>query len=302
YDPLSGVPGFKVEEGTPTSRALRALMYRVAFVPVLMAGAACAIVWASTHPRPSTAELDPASQGIYYEPVTFVGSDQIRLEGWLIPVIDAKKVLEDKDRVLWKQHPALVLVHDMGMRRDQLLPMIKPLHEAGYVVLAINLRGCGAQAGSGETFGLRESSDVRAAVDMLRRRPFVDPDRVGLIGAGTGANAALLAAQADSQIAVVIADHPICDSTELVQSHLLPPSPYLKWMGPLCKWTFEMSYGVRISDLEMTRFRQLFDAKPVLLVGTTGLYADPCDPTTTQQMVSFLASALPEENPLANAK
>ena len=32
------------------------------------------------------AEIDPATHGIYYEAVTFLGADQTRLDAWLVPV------------------------------------------------------------------------------------------------------------------------------------------------------------------------------------------------------------------------
>lgn len=295
YDPLSRIPGFRVEEGTPTSRFIRALLYRLAFVPVLVAGSACAFVWVSTHPRTATAELDPGSQNVYFEAVTVLSSDQTKIEGWLVPVIDAKTVLEEKDKVLWNKHAAVVLVHDIGQRRDQLLGLIRPLHDAGYVVLAVNLRGGGKRALMGETFGLHESADVRAAVEMLRRRPFVDPNKIVLIGYGTGATASLLAARADEQIAAVVADRPMRDGHDLVKSRLVPQVAWVNWMAPLCKWTFELSYGVDVDELQMSNFRKLFDTRPVLLIDAPGQYADPSDPRTADQMKSFLGAALSKD-------
>jgi acetyl esterase/lipase len=294
YDPISHIH-FRDELGTPASRFARAVMYRLAFVPVLVAAAACAFVWAATHPRPATAEVDPASQSIYYDPVTFVGPDELRLEGWLIPVIEAKTVLQEKERVLRKRYPAVVLAHDMGHRRQQMLPLIRPLHDAGYVVLALNLRGGGARAAAGETFGILEAGDIRAAVELLRKKPFVDPDRIAVVGCGTGATAALLAAEADPRIAAVVADKPIQDVAEVVNERLVPSTSWLKWIAPLCKWTFEISYGLDTEDVQLTNFKKLFTSRPVLMVESTSRYPDPSDPHTIDQVMTFLNAVLNRE-------
>jgi alpha-beta hydrolase superfamily lysophospholipase len=219
-----------------------------------------------------------------------------------VPVIDARTVLQDKDKVLWTKHAAIVLAHDIGQRRDQLLGLVKPLHDAGYVVLALNLRGGGKRAAAGETFGLHESADIRAAVEMLRRRPFVDPEKVAVIGYGTGATAALLAARADEQIAAVVADHPMRDGRELVKSRLLPRAAWVGWMAPLCKWTFELSYGVDVNELQISNFRKLFDTRPVLLIDAPGQYSDPSDPRTVAQLTTFLGSALSKDRAMAGIK
>jgi pimeloyl-ACP methyl ester carboxylesterase len=302
FDPLHRIKGFRAEEGTATSRFVRALMYRLAFVPVLIAAVSCAIVWVGTHPRSVVSEIDPAAQGIYYDPVTFVGADQTGIDGWLVPVLDAKTVLEEKEQALRKKHPAVVLLHDIGQRREQLLPLIKPLHDAGYVVLAINLRGGTTRAARGETFGLTESGDAKAAVELLRRRPFVDAKRIALVGCGTGATAALLAADADAQIAAVVADRPIHDEQELVKSRLLPKHVALRWLAPLCKWTFELSYGVNAEDLALSNFKKLFNSRPVLLIDDTTGYADPSDPKTIEQVKVFLGASLAKKDAVAGVE
>src|SRR5262249_29813903 len=144
------------------------------------------------------------SQGVYYDPVNFLSDDGARLEGWLVPVVDAKKVLEEKDQIIGKRYPAVVLVHDFAGSRQQLLPMVQPLHNAGFVVLAMNLRGTTQSAREAQTFGIKEAMDVKAAVDMLRRRLFVDPAKIAVVGIGTGANAAMIAGRNDPSIAALV--------------------------------------------------------------------------------------------------
>jgi alpha-beta hydrolase superfamily lysophospholipase len=268
-------------------------MYRLAFVPVIIAAGACAIVWQATHPRIITAEVDPASQGIYYDPVTFVSADQTRIEAWLIPTLDAKTVLELQNKALRATHPAVILVHDMGRRREQMLPLIKPLHDEGFVIVALNLRGGGVHTATGQTFGLSEAADVSAAVEMLRKRVFVDPKRIAIVGFGTGATASLLAAQNDPTVAAVVAERPIRNVAELIIERMMPKQRQLCWLAPLCKWTFEIAYSIDAEEVDLANFKKLLDTRKVLMVDNVSPHPDPADPKTVEQIKTFLTAVFP---------
>ena len=41
--------------------------------------------------------LDPSAQGIYFDKVDFASADGVQLQAWVVPVIDAKKVLAEKE-------------------------------------------------------------------------------------------------------------------------------------------------------------------------------------------------------------
>jgi hypothetical protein len=138
---------------------------------------------------------------------------------------------------------------------------------------------------------------------MLRRRPFVDGNRIALVGCGTGATAALLAADADAQIAAVVADRPVRDVEELVKVRLVPQNTHLSWIAPLCKWTFELSYGVDAEEVGLTNFRRLFESKRVLMTDPARPFADASDPRTIEQVKAFLGGALRSRGqPVAGAK
>lgn len=301
YDPLARISGFRVDEGTPFSRFIRGLLYRLAFVPVFIVAVACAIVWIATHQRPVQAQADPHSMGLYHEVVTLVSADKVPLQAWLVPVLDASTVLAEKDKAIRKKYPAVVLVHDASQRCQQTLPLIKPLHDAGFVVLAINLRGGQDNPQTGETFGLNEAGDVKSAVELLRRKPFVDPDKIALVGWGTGANASLLAARSDDRIAAVVAHAPLRDSDELLRSLVMPRNSWLTWLTPLCKWTFELAYGVDIEDIDLANFKTLLASGRVLLLESSSVRADPSDPQAIERTTRFLATLLTDYGHLAAA-
>ena len=60
----------------------------MAFVPVILVMAVSGIVYANTHPSAPTSTLNPSSLGLYFEKMNYVSADGIKLEGWLVPVID----------------------------------------------------------------------------------------------------------------------------------------------------------------------------------------------------------------------
>lgn len=256
YNPLSGMPmasRFRNEDGTRLGRFIRGLLYRLAFVPVFAALTACAFVYSGTHPRPVNSALDPSSVGIYYEAVNLKTEDNVRLDAWLVPALEASKVLDQKEKILRERRPAVILVHDFADGPQQLLPLVRPLHDAGFVVLVPAMRGCGTSQSAGQTFGLHEALDVKASVDLLRKRNFVDPDRISIIGVGSGANAAMLAAQRDQRVLAMVLQNPSNDINDALNEFVAPKQPYLAWLRPLCKWSFEIGYEVDAEELIASR-------------------------------------------------
>ena len=281
----------RIEDGTPWERFCRGLLYRLTFLPLLTALAVVVLVYNGTHPRFQPGDLDPSSQGIYYEAVTLSTDDGVRLEAWLVPVLEADQVLRDKELALRTKEPAVLLVHDFGHDREQMLPLIRPLHEAGFVVMALSLRGAGTSASAGSTFGLLESSDVHAAIDVLRKRNFVDANRVAVIGVGTGANAALLAAANDPGLCAMVLDHPAVSGNEILDNHIAPKFHALDWMQPMCKWTFELTYQVHADDLDMNRYASLMSSRKVLMLDSSSPPAN-FTPQIASNICRFLSTSL----------
>lgn len=277
----------RVEDGTPVQRFIRGLLYRLAFVPIILALFVTALIFAVTHPPRPAPDPDPLVQGVYYDPVNFLSEDGTRLEGWLVPVYDAKRVLEEKERALHRKHPAIVLVHDQTGTRQQMLPLVPQLHEAGMVVLVVGLRGTGPSGGAAQTFGLREAMDVRAAVDMLRRRSYVDPARVSVMGIGTGANAAVIAAEQDGNIAALILDRPIKSFEVAITSRLGEDRKWVSVLMPLLKWTFEAMYHVDADSLDVGQFANVTSSRPTLRFAGTGTIA-PYRAQNTDGVMQFL--------------
>lgn len=245
-------------------RLIRGAAYRTLFVPVVLAATACALVYSGTHPRAAVAGGDPRSVGVYYDPIDLASDDGVRLTGWLVPVVDARRVMLHRDRLLTQAYPAVVLVHDHGQGPQQVLPLVAPLHEEGIVVLAVGLRGAGTARPAAQTFGLAEANDVLAAVNALRGRPFVDADRICVVGLGTGANATLLAAARDPRLKALVLADPVTSAGDVVALRLGPDRPGLRWMQPVTKWAFEVAYQTDIDELSLNQHQTVLASRKVL--------------------------------------
>jgi pimeloyl-ACP methyl ester carboxylesterase len=254
-------------EGVPLhTRIVKGLMYRLAFVPIVASAAAVAIVFAGTHPPTKPIQSDPAGMGLYFETVKFATSDGVNLEAWVVPVYEAEKILLEGTKGLNKKQPAVLLVHDFAGNREEMLPLVKPLRDAGLVVMVVGLRGNGENAPMGQTFGLRESQDVSAAIAALRKRPYVDEKHVAVLGLGTGATAAMLAVDRDPTISAMVMDQPPRTPESVVERIAPPAGMGLTWMKPLCRWTFELAYKVDLNDLDTERLAHSTKDTPCLVL------------------------------------
>jgi pimeloyl-ACP methyl ester carboxylesterase len=105
--------------------------------------------------------------------------------------------------------PAILLLHMLGGQRLDWVPLIPSLTDAGYNVLAVDMRG------HGETGGARDwtaaERDVISWLDWLSDQPSVERARLGIIGASIGANLALIGCAYDERCVTVIALSPGLD-------------------------------------------------------------------------------------------
>ena len=276
------------------SRLVRGLAYRALFLPVLVALSSATLVFTGTHPSTVYSATDPATYGVYFDPVTFDSQDGTRLEGWIAPVVDAKSIIEKKEKILRTKQPAVVLVHDFAKPPQQVLPLFAPLHDSGLIVMAVGLRGTNASTfqTAGQTFGLREAMDVNATVEALRADPFVDTARIAVLGIGSGANAAVIAASRDPHIKATVLIDPLADADGVLRQHIGPQKEALRWMQPLCKLTFELAYRVDAGDMDINRFPDVVKTRPCLPLSSAGDAEFLTRPSTQKRIADFLCDQL----------
>lgn len=259
-------PGQQPRVFRPMAEFVRAAACQAVFLPLALCLTAGVLVYIGTHPSTPAIALDPNSQGIYFDQVSLTSDDGTPLMAWFSPVIDARRVLAHKDRALRQKDPAVILVHDFGQSPQQLLPLVGPLHDEGVAVLAIGVRGVGTSKSAGQTFGLNEASDVRAAVDFLRQSIQIDSSKIAVVGLGSGATAALLAAQRDSSIKALVLADPVRDFDEVLERRIGPSQAWVKWMRPLSQWAFQFCYHVNADDVSFDRLKSITESRPTLVL------------------------------------
>ena len=161
----------------------RALLVVAALVVASQLLFQTAIAYVVTHT--ARAVVPSPVLGAAHEDVAFTTSDGLRLEGWLVPSRNGATVIVFPGRAGSQQQTRMLVRH-------------------GYGVLLFDRRGEGASEGDPNLFGWHGERDLHGAVEFLRTRPDVDPERIGGIGLSVGGEMLIhAAAQSDGFKAVV---------------------------------------------------------------------------------------------------
>ncbi|WP_437292327.1 alpha/beta hydrolase family protein [Sorangium sp. So ce406] len=146
----------------------------------------------------------PAEHALTYEDVTFPSQDGVPLEGWFIPA-------SGSDKIIIANHPRwfsrsglpshLEPWRSLGAATGNdfevnFVPDYKILHDAGYNVLAYDLRNfghSGAANGGIFTVGRFEARDVIGSLSYVRSRRDLRDMAIGLFSRCVGCNATMFA-------------------------------------------------------------------------------------------------------------
>ncbi|EMM4085554.1 alpha/beta hydrolase [Shigella flexneri] len=104
------------------------------------------------------------------------------------------------------QYPAVIVVHPAGGVKEQTAGVYaEKLADAGYVALAFDASFQGESGGEPRFLDLpmNRVGDIFSAVDYLTTLPFVDPERIGILGVCAGGGYAVKASTLDRRIKVV---------------------------------------------------------------------------------------------------
>ena len=142
----------------------------------------------------------PDEYGMAYEDVYFPAMDGITLEGWFIPADSDRLVICNHclpaNRYGFPGHLAPWKNLGFGDFEVNFLPKYKALHDAGYNVLAYDLRNHGRSgAGSGGLVGhgTLEYRDVIGSLRYARLRPDTKNMKTALLSVCLGANSTIVA-------------------------------------------------------------------------------------------------------------
>jgi dienelactone hydrolase len=165
--------------------ARRALLVLVAAFTGYYAVQPVLFAYAVTHVQRAYVPAD--GLGVAHENVSFATSDGLTLRGWYIPSRNGAAVVDFPGRLRPQEHARMLARH-------------------GYGVLLFDRRGEGRSDGGGNMLGWGGDKDIIAAVDWLKRRPDVDPGRIGGIGLSVGGELMLEAAAKEPDLAAVVSD------------------------------------------------------------------------------------------------
>jgi len=105
------------------------------------------------------------------------------------------------------ERPAFLVLHGFGTGKDGSTPEIlaNMLCDWGYVAMRFDFRGCGDSEGEpARVYCLDQVEDVKNAVTWFAEQPFVDGERIAVIGHSFGAAVAVYSGGVDERIAAVI--------------------------------------------------------------------------------------------------
>lgn len=143
--------------------------------------------------------FNPAAVNVFSPPpqtVELVTSDGVKLAAWYSPNSYSNR--------------ALILVHGMNSSRTKEFGGRFPefaaqMHQQGFTIFMVDLRGHGKSADARFTFGLAEKNDVVAAIAYLKEQGF-PPQKIGILGVSMGGASSLKAIVTKPEIGALVLD------------------------------------------------------------------------------------------------
>jgi len=111
-----------------------------------------------------------------------------------------------KNLDLNKKHAAIIVGHPMGAVKEQSADVYaSTLADRGFITLAIDLSFWGESAGEPRNAVLPDvyTEDFSAAVDFLGTRPFVDREKIGVLGVCGSGSFVISAAKIDPRLKAI---------------------------------------------------------------------------------------------------
>jgi len=189
--------------------------------------------------------------GIPYEDVSFPTTGGLTLRGWYFPA---------------EQADAPAVLYAPATTNDQIsgLPLVAPLHQAGYHVLLFSYRGHGRSDGSrfGFTYGVGESQDIDAAVKYLLEERCIH--KVAVMGHSAGAVSVILSAARNPRIGAVVAMAPFTSLEEVWETNR--PTFFPRFLSDLAMKTAELRKGFSRREIYPEALIARIAPRPLLLI------------------------------------
>lgn len=183
-------------------------------------------------------ERTPAAFGLPFEAARIATSNQRVLHAWFIPSPGGTTTTS-----------TLIVMHGWGGNAAMMLPLARPLHDAGFATLFVDAR-CHGESDDDDFASLpRFAEDIESArAWLVERQPHVS-HRVALLGHSVGAGAALLVASRHPWVLAVISvsafEHPDKIMRRWLASKRIPLRP----VGNYILEFVQKTIGFRFDDI-----------------------------------------------------
>jgi len=222
----------------------------------------------------------PATFGLDFQTVQFLSRiDQKKISAWYIPGLKAER--------------CILMVHGRNASKQnaisgKLPELASKLHQTGFAVLMIDLRGHGESEGKRYTYGEHERRDVLGGVDFLLDRGF-QPGNIAVLGISLGGAAAVGAAVREDAIGALILDSTFADLIELVEPHWVVESrlPMFFLWGAYVMW--QVFYGFDLKKVKPVEDVTRITPRPILIMHSSS--DEMIDVSQAHQMAKAVPSA-----------
>jgi fermentation-respiration switch protein FrsA (DUF1100 family) len=207
--------------------------------------------------NPKPLEPTPADFGLNYMDVRFPArNDGLEIAGWFIPN-------EGSDN-------AIILVHGRHENRASAMEGTYPqfaaaLHEAGFAVLMIDVRGHGQSAPARYDFGLKAKNDVLGAVDWLLAQGFPH-GYIGAMGISLGGGAVNYAAAEEPAIGAIVGDSTYSDLNPIIEAQWQEESGLPNFFLPGVFLMHRILFGFDLQDAVPLEAIRTSEPRPYLVV------------------------------------
>lgn len=153
----------------------------------------------SIYPPKMGVERNPSQLGYDYENVEFETEDGLTLAGWFIPSNESDAVI--------------IVGHGYPFSKSNVLHLSRFLYPE-YNLLFFDFRSFGDSEGRHTTVGHKERKDFRSAVEYLKIREDINPEKIGALGFSLSASVMIMA---ETDVKAIVAESPYANLNLLLE-------------------------------------------------------------------------------------